>query len=194
MDCLRIRWQVKPGCGCSHERRVFLQMHRNFLRERTNLIQNAEIFFSMPPLHGRSCRDTAQRLGGLFQLTVHLQQWNSHWEISRSCCERNLITCLPHLNTNEFWFQINPLWNFNYSIKAVICSGKDRVVTVEPGEWPAQWFLLRVPITLYSSLWFLPHHWLRVQEVALNRYQCFCNAFYHHRGWCAENTSLMKHF
>lgn len=81
--------------------------------------------------------DTHQRLGGLFQLTVHLHPWNSHWEISWSCCERNLITCLPHLNSNEFWSQINPLWNFNYGFKAVICPRRDRVVIAEPGEWSA---------------------------------------------------------
>lgn len=95
-------------------------------------------------LQHRSCSDTRQRPGGLFHLTVHLQQWNSHWEISRSCCERNLITCPPHLNGNEFWFQINPLWNFNYTIKAVICPRTDRVVTAELDERSAQQFPPRV--------------------------------------------------
>lgn len=97
-------------------------------------------------------------------------------DISRSCCERNVITCLPLLNNNEFLLQTNPLWNFNYSVKAVICPCRDRAVSVESGKQSARTFLQRIPMTLNSSLWFFPYDW----QVSKKYYSCFCNVFHSH--------------
>lgn len=147
------------------------------------------------PLQGRAYPDVLQHLGGWFQLTVHLQQWSRCWEISRSCCERNLITCLLLLNNNEFLLQTNPLWNFNYSVKAVICPCKDRAVSVKPGKWSALRFLQRIPMTLNSSLWFFPCDWLWIYSgKCWKPVQCFCNSFYATRGSNASKTCFFFFF
>lgn len=123
-------------------------------------------------LHLYGCTAAPQRMISADSTSAAVKQ---PLRISRSCCERNLITCLPHLNNNEFFLQTNPLWNFNYGVKAVICPHRDRAVSVESGKRSAE-ISWRIPTTLNSSLWFLPHHWLWIYSSKCPK-KIFINVF-----------------